>query len=207
MLRKHILKPLTVVVSLTVLIVAQMSFIEYWRAALDEHLHRVLVGENILRLQRLVADVDSGFRGYVITLNPAFLTSVHTAEDSIKPALRQLVDDLGESPDLQDRATVLVQQLHEYLTVKGRLMEQVSAGDRVHVLSYIVRGEGLAISRATEASFRAFQALTENQFTRMGLDDPDFRWRMLRALSVVWAATVLLSALLGGMIVHLFAEG
>lgn len=206
MRRKHILKPLTVVVSLTVLILAQISFIEYWEAALDEHLRKVVVEEHVLRLQRLVADVDSGFRGYAITLNPEFLHSVNTAEDRIQPTLRRLVDDLAESPDLQDRVTVLARQLHEHLTIREQLAEQAAAGDRVHVLSYIVRGEGLAVSRATEASFRTFQALTEHQLTGMGLDEPDFRWGMLQALSVVWAATVLLAALLGGMITQLFSE-
>lgn len=197
MMITYALKPLTLVVSLTVQIFAQLSFVEYWRTALDEHLHRVVAGEHVLRLPRLVADVDGGFRGYVITLNSMFLNSVYTAEDRIRLALRELVDDLAEFPDLQDRATVLAQRLHEHLTIRERWAEQAAAGDRVHVLSCLVRGEGLAVSRATEASFRTFQALMEHHLAGMGLDDPDFRCGMLQALSVVGAGTVLLAAFLG----------
>ena len=64
--------------------------------------HTQEVQRRLERLVALLADVESGSRGYVITGNPTFLEPYHTARDLVGNELTELDALTSGSPQRQD---------------------------------------------------------------------------------------------------------
>jgi signal transduction histidine kinase/CHASE3 domain sensor protein len=115
--------------------------------ALQEHRHDlVLAHEQVNNLQRLVVDIEDGFRGYVLTQQPAFLAPLTQAEyklgHTIAEAKRTLAVVSGPTHVLQQ----IEGQLNTLLHSKHELMAGVERGEAERALAYVRSGEGLRLS-------------------------------------------------------------
>ena len=91
---------------------------------------------------RLVVDLETGFRGFVLTRQPKFLQPYKAAKSrvlSVGRSLKQMVHMNAEQHLLIEKAQELVQQLMED---KDRLIERVKAGHSEDALKYIETGKG-----------------------------------------------------------------
>ncbi|MDQ2683385.1 MAG: CHASE3 domain-containing protein, partial [Chloroflexota bacterium] len=52
---------------------------DQWRVGQEQQLHRSKILEEVRRLQHLMIDVETNFRGYLLTEQPSFLEPINTA--------------------------------------------------------------------------------------------------------------------------------
>ncbi len=91
---------------------------------------------------RLIVDLETGFRGFVLTLQPKFLNPYHAAKQRVLQVgrtLAQMVEHDQEQHAEIVNAQSLVQTL---LEDKDRLIEQAKQGNSEQALHYIESGTG-----------------------------------------------------------------
>jgi len=94
---------------------------------------------------RLVVDMETGFRGFVLTQQPQFLQPYEAAKKRVLfvgRSLKQMVIDNKSQWEVIDRTQALVQQL---LAEKDHLIERTRQGFAVDALQYIELGSGRAL--------------------------------------------------------------
>jgi len=117
----------------------------------------VLAREHVELLRRLAIDIEDGFRGYVLTQQPAFLAPLTEAESRIDPALAsaaRLMDGQSGSPDSFE---LIARQLKDLLRSKHELIADIQRGDTAKALAYIRLGEGLRRSDRLRQDLRAIE--------------------------------------------------
>jgi CHASE3 domain sensor protein len=132
--------------ALLVLLSIHMVLMAQWGRIHEEQERQARIKEQVLKLERLVTDVDNGFRGYVLVKQSVFLAPMNAAEENVPRVieeLRQLTDSL---PDLQGVVLVLRDRINELLEMKRRLTLELERGGEVEVVAYIRGGEGLALA-------------------------------------------------------------
>jgi len=142
----------------------QAVMVEQWLAMDGERDRQAQIKQGMLRLERMVTDVDNGFRGYVLMKQSFFLRPMIAAEASIP----RIVDGLGQMteswPDLQGRIHVINDRILELLDTKRRLTMEMAEGKEELVLSYVRGGEGVALAQTITLAFRDFDhKLNERQ--------------------------------------------
>jgi CHASE3 domain sensor protein len=145
---------LTVVVSFLVVIGLQTVLVEQWLALHEEREKQATIKQEILRLERLVADIDNGFRGYVLMKQSAFLGPMVAAEGRIPRVVEGLGRLTKDRPDLRGHIEVLQARLDELLDTKRRLTMELGRGQEEAVLAYIRGGEGLALANTITLAFQ-----------------------------------------------------
>ncbi|RMH36824.1 MAG: PAS domain S-box protein [Nitrospirae bacterium] len=91
---------------------------------------------------KLIVDLETGFRGFVLTREPQFLQPYHAAKArvlSVGSMLRRMVLDVEAQKILVDRVQRLVETL---IREKDELIESVKAGNPQKALHYIEQGRG-----------------------------------------------------------------
>ena len=91
---------------------------------------------------RLIVDLETGFRGFVLTLQPKFLNPYHAAKQRVLEVgrtLAQMVEHDQEQHTEILKTQALVQTLMEE---KDRLIEQAKLGHADQALQYIESGAG-----------------------------------------------------------------
>lgn len=126
---------------------AQMVLVEQWRAIQAERDREVLITQEVLRLERLIADVDNGFRGYVLMKQSMFLEPMVAAEAKIPGVLARFGEMTEHWPELQRDVATLQQRITEFLETKRRLSVDLSLGKEEEVLAFIRGGEGVAMAK------------------------------------------------------------
>ena len=121
---------------------------------------------------RLALDLQSGFRGYVLTQQESFLIPFRQAEDHVLEAGDSLIAMVsGREP--QRQAILKVQQLiKRHITEKNQLIDAVKAGHLTEATQYIEEGRGrMLVIREQMDQFERLeqQALTE-AFTNLARD-------------------------------------
>lgn len=94
---------------------------------------------------RLIVDLETGFRGFVLTQDPKFLKPYYAAKQrvlQVGKSLGQMVSIDREQHVQIEKAQALVQQLMED---KERLIERIKQGHSVDALQYIESGKGRSI--------------------------------------------------------------
>jgi CHASE3 domain sensor protein len=89
----------------------------------ERRLQRSTILEEVLRLQRLVMDVETDFRGYFLTEQPSFLEPINQAETRLQIGLARLQDLTTSTPGLQAGVGVLSARLKEFIESKQALIE------------------------------------------------------------------------------------
>ena len=147
-----------------VLVGIQAIIVEQWLAIDGQRDRQAQIKQSMLRLERMVADVDNGFRGYVLMKQSTFLRPMINAEASIP----RIIEGLGQMteawPDLQGRIHVINDRIMELLNTKRRLTMEMANGKEEAVLSYVRGGEGVALAQTITLAFQDFdRRLSERQ--------------------------------------------
>jgi CHASE3 domain sensor protein len=147
---------LLVVAGVGALFGIQAVLIEQWIELYQERERQTHLKQEILRLQRLVADVDNGFRGYVLMKHSAFLGPMVAAEGQIPRVVERLGELTETRPDLRGCVQIVQARVTELLETKRRLTIELERGQEETVLTYIRGGEGLALANTIALAFQDF---------------------------------------------------
>ncbi|MDH4187740.1 MAG: ATP-binding protein [Nitrospira sp.] len=97
-------------------------------------------------LRRLAVDIEDGFRGYVLTQQPVFLSPLTEAEAKIDLALSSVSRSLANIPDAPDQFKSIERQLKALLQSKHALIADIQQGLADKALAYVRSGEGIRLS-------------------------------------------------------------
>lgn len=176
-------------------VLVQIPLLWQWNTIHHAQQQRNQIKEEILRLQRLTADIENGFRGYVLTNQSAFLHPVVSGEARVQDSVEHLMRLTQDLPNLQARVKVLSNRLRELIDSKRKMTLQVDSGKQEEVLAYIRGGEGLALSKTIEKAVEDFETRIDTEFSPFDVDETSFKERTLQRLLLADAATLLLGIL------------
>jgi CHASE3 domain sensor protein len=135
-------------------IILQVLLVNQWLAMHETRDRQADIRHEILRLERLVADIDNGFRGYVLMKQAAFLGPMIAAEGRLPGVVERLERLTRDRSDLDGRLQVLQARIIELLETKRRLTRDLEQGEEKAVLAYIKGGEGLALASTITLAFQ-----------------------------------------------------
>ncbi len=123
----------------SVLVLSVATYKSVQTFSLDEdHLNEVYhVQSASAEFMRLVVDLETGFRGYVLTKQPQFLQPYQAAKERVLllgNSLRQMVQDVEEQRKLMESVQMQVEHL---MRDKDQLIERVKVGHSEEALEYI----------------------------------------------------------------------
>lgn len=194
MLMKRFARVFVVLLSALGLIGVQGALMEEWRAIYEERERQAKIKQEILRLERLVADVDNGFRGYVLVNQSVFLGPMVSAEGAIPGVVERLSHLTDGWPELQGRIHVLRDRITGLLDAKRRLTMELENGREDVVLAYIRGGEGVAMAKTLALAFQDFdQRLEKRQKdVQMGQKIEWVRWglSLTAVVGFIWGIGV-----------------
>ena len=106
----------------------------------------ILAHEQVHVLRRLAIDIEDGFRGFLLTQQPAFLTPLTEAEGKIDQTLSDAHKALASLPESPITLAPVERQLKKLLRSKRELIAGIQRGSEDKVLAYVRSGEGLRLS-------------------------------------------------------------
>jgi signal transduction histidine kinase/CHASE3 domain sensor protein len=197
--------PLTAGLSTHLYLVQQLLTLQQKRQDL------ILAHEQVNLLRRLAVDIEDGFRGYLLTQHPAFLSPLTEAESKIDQTLKDAKSALAAASHSVDVLTPIERQLKDFLRSKNELIAEVQRGDAEHALAYVRSGEGLRMSDRFRQELRTIedglekqreafneQAIALSELTFIGL------WIALAGVVILgWTSSRMLARSLTGPITRL----
>ena len=123
----------------------------------------ILAHEQVNLLRRLAVDIEDGFRGYLLTQQPAFLAPLTEAESKIDQALADAKRTLAAATGSADMLTPIERQLKDFLRSKHELIAEVQRGDAENALAYVRSGEGLRMSDRFRQELRSIEDRLEDR--------------------------------------------
>lgn len=123
----------------------------------------ILAHEQVNLLRRLAVDIEDGFRGYLLTQQPAFLAPLTEAESKIDQALEDAKRTLATAAGSAATLTPIERQLKDFLRSKHELIAEVQRGDAENALAYVRSGEGLRMSDRFREQLRSIEDHLEHQ--------------------------------------------
>lgn len=136
---------------------AHVFLFDQWRMQHERQLHRSKILAEVLRLQRLVMDVETNFRGYLLTEQSSFLEPINLAESRLETGMAQLTDLTASAPGLQAGAGVLAARLKEFVESKKALVAVVGTDKQEQVRLYVRGGSGRALFLTIEKAIGDFE--------------------------------------------------
>ena len=140
-------RKLLLVSVIPILTLVALSFVTYNSVQTfsydEDRLNRVYhVQTTAAEYMRLIVDLETGFRGFVLTLQPKFLKPYHAAKQRVLrvgQTLAQMVEG-----DAEQRAEILKaqSQVQKLMEDKDRLIERAKLGHPDDALHYIEAGSG-----------------------------------------------------------------
>ena len=147
---------------LALLVAAAFGILVFAVTTLDDatkrERHAKAVTAQTLQLERLVLDLDTGLRGYVLTGKRDLLEPWTSARKALPAKLKGFQRLVSASAAERQRARTLVDQIHEYVVYYAEPVVQITTTTPAASRTEIVRQEGareLADIRAGFASFLA----------------------------------------------------
>jgi len=123
----------------------------------------VLAHEQVHLLRRLVIDIEDGFRGYLLTRQPAFLAPLTEAESRVDQALAEATMALAELTGPFSSLASVKEQLKSLLHSKQALIADIQQGNAVKALAYVQSGEGLRLSDRLRQELRSIEDRLERR--------------------------------------------
>ena len=114
-------------------------------------------------LGRLAVDIEDGFRGYVLTQQPAFLAPLTDAESKLSQALSDATQALARLSDSPGDLALIERQLKDLLRSKHELIADIQKGPADRALAYVRSGEGLRLSDLLREGVRDIEDRLEKQ--------------------------------------------
>ncbi|MCZ6801528.1 MAG: CHASE3 domain-containing protein, partial [Nitrospirae bacterium] len=135
-------RKLLLVSLIPILTLGGFSFVTYYSvqtfAEDEDRLNHVYhVQTTAAEYLRLIVDLETGFRGFVLTKQPKFLQPYLAAQQrvlTVGQSLGQMVEPYQEQRQVVNQAQQLVEQL---MKDKDNLIEQVKRGNTADALHYI----------------------------------------------------------------------
>lgn len=158
----------SVIPILTLVVLSFVTYKSVQRFAQDEDRlnHVYLVQTTAAEYMRLIVDLETGFRGFVMTQQPSFLNPYFAAKQrvlSLGQTLAQMVQH-DETQQVQiESAQALVEQL---LRDKEMLIEQVKNGHPEVALHYIESGTGRGLMLAIREEIAQFDRRESDVLSR-----------------------------------------
>ena len=192
MKKPYLIYVLVAVIPVVLLLLVQIPLVWQWYAITQLQQEKNRLSEEVLRLQWLTADIENGFRGYVLTNQAAFLHPVVAGEAKVQDTIDHLFRLTQHRPNLQARVKVLAMRLHEMIESKRQLTLQIDSGKQDDVLNYIRAGEGLVLSKTIEKAVEDFNARLAEEFSRVDTDEQALKDRTIRRLVIADVAMLIL---------------
>ncbi|MBI3355171.1 MAG: CHASE3 domain-containing protein [Nitrospirae bacterium] len=149
--------PLSAGIVLHLYVVQQLLVLQQQRQEL------MLADEQVHLLGRLAIDIEDGFRGYVLSQQPVFLTPLAEAEAKLGQALSNATKLLARLPGSPIRLGPIEQQLKDLLQTKHELIADIQQGPAEKALAYVRSGEGLRLSDILRKDLRTIEDRLERQ--------------------------------------------
>ena len=143
--RKLLLVSAVPIIALLILSIVTYKSVETFSNDEDRLNHVYHVQSASAEYMRLVVDLETGFRGFVLTQQPQFLQPYEAAKNrvlSVGRTLLQMVKNNHEQHLLVEKAQALVQQL---MVDKDRLIDRVKEGHHQEAFDYIATEKGRAL--------------------------------------------------------------
>lgn len=154
---------LVVTAALAVSFFGHAFLFEQWRVQHERQLHRSKILEELLRLQRLVMDVETSFRGYLLAEQQSFLEPIHSAEVRLATGIARLADLTADTPGLQAGVQVLSARFKEFIDSKKQLAALVGTDQQEQVRLYVRNGNGRALFLTIEKAIGDFEIRIERE--------------------------------------------
>ncbi|MGC3973543.1 MAG: CHASE3 domain-containing protein [Nitrospira sp.] len=156
---------------------------EQWRIQQERQLHRSAILTEVLRLQRLVMDVETNFRGYLLTEQQSFLEPINQAQGRLETGMAALSDLTANVPGLQAGRGVLFARLSEFIESKRALIAVVGTDKQEQVRFYVRGGSGRALFLTIEKAIGDYEMRIEREFPSASLTYEAWlqraRWQLL----------------------------
>lgn len=136
---------------------------DQWRLQHERQLHRSNILTEVLRLQRLVMDVETNFRGYLLTEQPSFLEPINLAESRLETGMATLTELTANVPGLHAGRGVLSARLKEFIESKKALIAVVGTDKQEQVRFYVRGGSGRALFLTIEKAIGDFETRIERE--------------------------------------------
>ncbi len=136
---------------------------EQWRIQQERQLHRSAILTEVLRLQRLVTDVETNFRGYLLTEQQSFLEPINQAESRLETGMVTLSELTADVPGLQAGRGVLFARLTEFIESKKALIAVVGTDKQEQVRLYVRGGSGRALFLTIEKAVGDFEMRVQRE--------------------------------------------
>jgi CHASE3 domain sensor protein len=117
----------------------------------------MLADKQVHVLGRLAIDIEDGFRGYVLTREPAFLAPLVEAEAKLNQALSDASTSMAQLSGSPNQLAPIEQQLKDLLRSKQELIADIQQGLADKALAYVRSGEGLRRSDSLRADLRTVE--------------------------------------------------
>jgi len=154
--RKLLLVSLIPILTLGGLSLVTYSSVQTFAEDEDRLNHVYHVQTTAAEYLRLIVDLETGFRGFVLTQQPKFLRPYLAAKQrvlTVGQSLGHMVESYEEQRIVVKQAQHLVEQL---MTDKDNLIEQVKRGNAEDALHYIEEGKGHALMLAIREDIARF---------------------------------------------------
>lgn len=178
--------PLSVGIAIHLYIVQQLLALQQQRQEL------MLADAQVHVLGRLAIDIEDGFRGYVLTQQPAFLAPLADAEAKLDHALSDATQSLAKLPGSSNNLAPIEQQLKDLLRSKHELIADFQKGPADKALAYVRSGEGLRLSDLLRADLRTVEDRLEQQRNSLNEQADALSQRTFVGLWITLAAVVAL---------------
>ena len=196
----------TGVVLLLLFAAEEMFILQQWHQTLEAQQQRSALREEVLRLRRLVADIDSGFRGYALMRQSMFLAPMVVAEAELPQAMQRLSDLTVDMPSLQGGVQVLRRRLDELVDSKRRLTGQIDNGKQEEALAYIRTGNGVALAKTVANVFDDLDMKIEHEFKDADLSQDQKQTKTMWQLVMAQAGVMFVGVLVMQLLLVAFAE-
>lgn len=195
MRKLYLIYVLAAITPVVLFVLIQVPLVWQWHAINQAQQERNHIREEVLRLQWLTADIENGFRGYVLTNQTTFLHPVVTGEAKMQDSVDHLLRLTQKLPNLQARVKVLATRLRELIESKRKLTQQIDNGRQDEVLAYIRAGEGLVLSKTIEKAVEDFESRLAEEFSRVDQEEKSLKEQTIRRLLIADVAMLILGIL------------
>ncbi|HMC33133.1 MAG TPA: CHASE3 domain-containing protein, partial [Myxococcales bacterium] len=150
------------------------------------------------RADRLLADRESGLRGYLLTGLPHFLDPHTRSNARLERSFADLADLVADDPPQRERVVQMRQLAQEWQAFALQALKLHSAGDEASVKTLLRTGAGQERMESLRSQFQAFIGVEE------GLRDARTRSEQMGATRIIGVSVVLLLML--GLLLGLMAR-
>ncbi len=150
-------------VPLSVGIAIHLYFVQQLLELQQQRQDLMLADEQVQVLERLAIDIEDGFRGYVLTQQPAFLAPLAAAEAKLNQALSDATTSLAKVEGSPNNLAPIERQLKDLLRSKHELIADIQKGPVDKALAYVRSGEGLRLSDLLREDVRTVEDRLERQ--------------------------------------------